>query len=92
MIIDSQKIPTQKYNGAFLEFTYGSNGAQGGDSGHGCRSLIRIESMGADLRLNKEPVDKIEIITGGDAELLDLALGLQTIGNKLKEIYDLTLN
>ena len=90
MKIDEYEVPVERYDGAFLDFIYGSNGKHGGDSGHGCRSVIRIESRGADLRANGQEVDSLEIITGGDGELMDLVYGLQEIVTKLTEIYNLT--
>lgn len=90
MKIDNYEIPIEKYDGAFLNFTYGSNGKHGGDSGHGCRTIITIESNGADLRINGKEVNNLEIIAGGDGELMDLVYGLQEIVKKLTEIYNLT--
>lgn len=92
MKIDKYEVPVKRYDGAFLNFIYGSNGKHGGDSGHGCRSIIRIESQGADLRINGKQVDELEIVTGGDGELMDLIYGLQEVINKLTEIYHLTNN
>lgn len=90
MEIDGYNVPLHKYESGFLHFTYGSNGCHGGDSGHGCRTIIGIESQGADLRINGQEVDDIQIITGGDGELFDLIHGLNAIVDKLSEIYNLT--
>ena len=92
MKIDEYEIPVEEYEGAFLDFIYGSNGKQGGDSGHGCRTIIKIESRGADLRANGKEIDTLELVTGGDGELMDLVYGLQEVVNKLSEIYNLTNN
>ena len=57
-----------------LEVEAGTNGYQGGDSGHGSRTYLRIKDLGStDIRCNVETdqfgCDSIEIILGGDAEL-----------------------
>ena len=57
-----------------LEATAGTTGYQGGDSGHGCRTFIRICNQGStDIRVKKlgdEYGDEgVEIILGGDCEL-----------------------
>ena len=41
------------YSANVLEVEAGTNGFQGGDSGHGSRAYIRIEDMGStDIRVN----------------------------------------
>ena len=41
------------YSANVLEVEAGTNGFQGGDSGHGSRTYIRIEDMGStDIRIN----------------------------------------
>ena len=57
-----------------LEVEAGTNGYQGGDSGHGSRTYLRLKDLGStDIRCNVEAdqfgCDSIEIILGGDAEL-----------------------
>lgn len=59
-----------------LEVEAGTNGYQGGDSGHGSRTFLRIRDLGGtDLRCRVKAgnppggADEVEIILGGDTEL-----------------------
>ena len=64
--IDRSKVTTwsrEIVNCNILEVEAGTNGYQGGDSGHGSRTYLRLKDLGStDIRC-------IEIILGGDAEL-----------------------
>jgi hypothetical protein len=71
----------------FLKVEVGTNGYQGGDTGHGSRTVLRLENCAScDFRASivrrgqpvespefltdiGEPVDRIEIVLGGDSEL-----------------------
>lgn len=86
MLVDNYQINTKTYQGSFLWFEYGSNGLKGGDSGHGSRTIINIESIGADMRLNNQSIDNIQMIFGGDYELLDIINGFEQIVKELKQI------
>ncbi len=75
--IDSSRVTTwsrEITNCNILEAEAGTNGYQGGDTGHGSRTYLRIRDLAStDIRCNVEG-DKygcksIEIILGGDAEL-----------------------
>lgn len=54
-----------------LEVEVGTNGLKGGDSGHGCRTYFRIEDLGStDIKVNLIGESGVEIILGGDCELM----------------------
>ena len=73
-----------------IEFIAGTTGYQGGDSGHGCRTMIRIKDLAStDIRVKElfdssGNVDGVEIVFGGDYELSNLIKGLNFIENVLK--------
>ena len=76
--IDRSKVTTwsrEIINCNILEVEAGTNGYQGGDSGHGSRTYLRIKDLAStDIRCRvKEDkyggTEAIEIILGGDAEL-----------------------
>ena len=90
--IDNHRFPVYKmeipgFN--IIEVTAGTNGYQGGDSGHGSRTYIRIEDTSCtDIRVKKIEGDYtnggVEIILGGDNELSSIIDGLEFIVNVLK--------
>ena len=57
------------YSANVLEVEAGTNGFQGGDSGHGSRTYIRIEDMGStDIRVNplgRDGDEGFELFLGG---------------------------
>ena len=75
--IDRSKVTTwsrEIINCNILEVEAGTNGYQGGDSGHGSRTYLRIKDLAStDIRCNVEEdqfgCNAVEIILGGDAEL-----------------------
>ena len=79
-----------------LEAEAGTNGYQGGDTGHGSRTYIRIENMGAtDIRVNPLGIDGeegFELFLGGDCELETMITALKFITKVLedgaKEVFD----
>ena len=79
-----------------LEVEAGTNGFQGGDSGHGSRTYIRIEDMGStDIRINplgRDGDEGFELFLGGDCELETMICALKFITKALedgaKEVYD----
>ena len=79
-----------------LEVEAGTNGYQGGDTGHGSRTYIRIENMGGtDIRVNplgRDGEDGVELFLGGDCELETTIRALKFITKVLedgaKEVYD----
>ncbi len=80
-------------NANILEVVAGTTGYQGGDSGHGCRTFIRIRNLGGtDIRIDKvgkEYSDEgVEIVLGGDTELYTIIDGLEFIINVLKTHSD----
>ena len=72
-----------------LQVVAGTTGYEGGDSGSGSRTYIRIyDNSSTDIRV-KPIVDKfgnggVEIVLGGDCELYTIINGLEFITNILK--------
>ena len=71
---DGNSYPAKKRIRAIDRVEAGTNGYQGGDSGHGSRTYLRLKDLGStDIRCNVAAdqfgCDSIEIILGGDAEL-----------------------
>ena len=91
-IIDGYEFPVYKtefdsFNS--LEVTAGTTGYKGGDSGHGCRTFIRIKDTSCtDIQINKltdgDRDEGVEIILGGDSELGTMIQGLEFILRVLK--------
>jgi hypothetical protein len=81
---------------AFGEFnvlgvTVGTNGYQGGDSGHGSRTYICLEDLGstdidAAVSLNHDGYTKVEIMLGGDSELDSLIDTLRWAADRLEAL------
>ncbi|WP_235847424.1 hypothetical protein [Intestinibacillus massiliensis] len=84
------------YSANILEVEAGTNGFQGGDSGHGSRAYIRIEDMGGtDIRINplgRDGEEGFELFPGGDCELEPMTTALKFITKALedgaKEVHD----
>ena len=69
----------------------GSSGLSGGDSGHGGRAVLRLYNGGgaADFRVQVDfqeipDADKLEIIVGGDHEILNLVESLEFAAKVLR--------
>ena len=67
-----------------LEVEAGTNGFQGGDSGHGCRTFLRIRDGGSsDIHVKPIPAsygsenNGFELEMGGDSELETLVTALK---------------
>lgn len=80
-----------------LEVEAGTNGYQGGDTGHGNRTYFRIANAGGtDMRVtpigNRYGFDGFEVMLGGDCELETVVRALKFITKVLedesKEVYD----
>lgn len=80
-----------------LEVEAGTNGYQGGDTGHGGRTCFRIQDLGStDMEVNpvitKWGCDGFEVTLGGDCELETMIRALKFITKVLedesKEVYD----
>ena len=74
-----------------LGITVGTNGYQGGDSGHGGRTYICIQDLGStdiDARVSRSSDDSlnVEIILGGDSELDSLIDSLRWAADSLEKI------
>lgn len=74
-----------------LSVEVGTNGYQGGDAGHGCRTYIRISDEGStdiDARVienHYSDTTGIEITLGGDAELSTIIEAFKFITKVLEE-------
>ena len=66
-----------------LRVTVGTTGKKGGDSSHGCRTILKLQNDGcSDMRISLDGKavdswDQISIIFGGDCELDNLIGGLK---------------
>ena len=74
-----------------LRITVGTNGYQGGDSGHGGRTYICLEDSGctdidARASVNSYGQTKVEMMLGGDSELDSIIEALRWAADKLEEI------
>ena len=79
------------YNCNILEVEAGTNGYQGGDTGHGSRTYIRIQDMGGtDIEVRPThdytgEEDGVVIALGGDAELTTIIEALNFITQVLDD-------
>jgi hypothetical protein len=91
----SEKIIVETLSKTILDansitVTAGTNCPQGGDTGHGGRTVIKIKDNGStDIRVRingEEPksVESIEIFLGGDAEYRTFEEGFEFIVETLK--------
>ena len=74
-----------------LGVTVATNGYQGGDSGHGGRTYIRLEDLSStdiDARVSVGPDtnSKVEVMLGGDSELDSVIEALRWAADKLEEL------
>lgn len=97
--IDGIDVPTYKreiVSANILEVEAGTNGYQGGDTGHGSRTYFRIENQGGtDIQvhpLGRYSDEGFEVSLGGDCELETIIMALKFITKVLedgaKEVYD----
>lgn len=73
-----------------LEVEAGTNGYQGGDSGHGCRTYFRIQNAGStniEIRsiYGRPDAEGLEVILGGDGELETIIRALKFITKVLED-------
>ena len=92
--IDNISVETFKreiVNANLLEVEAGTTGYKGGDSGHGCRTYIRIEDLGdtnirvAAIKSSKRGNGGMVIELGGDSELSTIIAGLKFITKVLED-------
>jgi hypothetical protein len=80
---------TEIFRANVLEVEVGTNGYRGGDSGHGSRTYVRIQDLGStDMRVRALDVDHcagLEVLLGGDCELVTFIESLEFILKALKE-------
>lgn len=97
--IDGMEIPTftrEIISANVLSVEAGTNGYQGGDSGHGSRTYFRITDCGStDIHVNTHGFggdEGFEVFLGGDCELETIIRALKFITKVLedqaKEVYD----
>ena len=98
-ILNGMKITTfarEVWSANILEVEAGTNGYQGGDSGHGSRTYFRIEDLGGSDIICK-PLghygdEGFEVYLGGDCELETIITALKFITKVLeqngKEVQD----
>ena len=97
--IDGMEIPTftrEIISANVLSVEAGTNGFQGGDSGHGSRTYFRITDCGStDIHVNTHGFDGdegFEVFLGGDCELETTIRALKFITKVLEEesqeVYD----
>ena len=93
------EVPTYKreiISANVLEVEAGTNGYQGGDTGHGSRTYFRIENEGGtDIQvhpLGRYGDEGFEVTLGGDCELETIITALKFITKVLedgaKEVHD----
>lgn len=93
------EVPTYKreiISANVLEVEAGTNGYQGGDTGHGSRTYFRIEDEGGtDIQvhqLGRYGDEGFEVTLGGDCELETIITALKFITKVLedgaKEVHD----
>lgn len=95
VIDDDIRVPVSRrsfVSACILDVIVGSTGYQGGDSGHGGRTVLVLDEQGGtDIRCKTfgSPyggADRIEIVLGGDCELDVFADGLMFAAKTLKKI------
>lgn len=95
VIIDGEEIPTvtRKITSAnVISVTVGTNGYQGGDSGHGCRTFFRLKdesSTDMSCRLSGKScgdTGQVEITLGGDCELETFIQALEFAADELRKM------
>ena len=93
-LIDGVEVPTftrEITSCNILEVEAGTNGYQGGDTGHGSRTYIRIQDMGGtDITVHPTHdymgnTDGVVIALGGDAELTTILEALKFIEKVLDD-------
>ena len=95
---EGENVPEVVYKTEFigacsLTVTAGTNGPQGGDSGHGCWTYIKLEpdcGFDMDVRVvtasDEDPIPaKVIIKTGGDWELHQMIQALKFITQVLED-------
>lgn len=81
-IIDGHDVTTWQReitSANVLEVEAGTNGCQGGDSGHGCRTYFRINDLGSTDICAKATDDGFSVILGGNCELETIKEALRWI-------------
>jgi len=79
------------YSANVISVKAGTNGYQGGDSGHGSRTYFKIKDEGGtDLRVNVKKdrfgdASELEVVLGGDCELTTIIKALKFIVNTLED-------
>ena len=77
-----------------LGVTIATNGYQGGDSGHGCRTYLSFEDLcstdiDAVVSYGQDTNAKVQIMLGGDSELDSMIDALRWAADKLEELKNI---
>lgn len=87
--VNGQTVTTYRRevsNANILEVEAGTNGLHGGDTGHGCRTYIRVEDLGGtDITVLPLREGGVVVHLGGDAELITMIRALEFITEVLKD-------
>lgn len=88
-VVDDKIINTfqrEVVSANILEVEAGTNGYHGGDSGHGSRTYIRIDSLAdSDITAHITPNGGVELLIGGDCELETTIRALKFITKVLED-------
>ena len=87
---DLELVEAEYTSAPLLQVTVGTNAPQGGDSGHGGRTLLRFEDLGGfDATVLFEgkrfQLSKLEIVCGGDCEAQMIVEALRNAADTLEE-------
>ena len=73
VVVDGRAIPTEKteiISANILEVEVGTNGPQGGDSGHGCRTYFKLQDgASTDIRVRVNNGDWFYLMSEGPIEI-----------------------
>jgi hypothetical protein len=95
-----ETFETEITDACITKFKAGTTGYKGGDSGHGCRTVLEIEDLAStDMRVDvldendnilfeNDYANKIKISFGGDAELSNVIEGLKFMIQVLEDQKD----
>ena len=95
-IVNGVEVPTfsrEIISCNLLTVEAGTNGYQGGDTGHGSRTYIRVQDDGGtDIEVRTLRMGGFEVMLGGDCELETMIKALKFVTKVLedqaKEVFD----
>jgi len=71
----------------FLRVAAGTTGKRGGDTGHGCRTIVELECVAGDIEFQRIN-GGVRIVLGGDEELESIIEALSFAAKTLEEHRD----